>query len=228
MSGYEVKNPMEETTNFMKGMFGKVAPGMCRLSMNGGIAVKVPGGYKTYNVEKKILTNCTGFAFDIGDEFFFVIPTNKVVVGDIILVDGKPRCVRAVKDGNIEVINYENSVIETILPERHIFMGKQYFYGKVVSMFGNMTGKNNNAFQSMFKYKMMMDMMNTTSGSGNGSQNMLPMMFMFGGENNIFSNMFDGMLDMDNADDDEDNEEEAPKKSSSSKKNAKKKEEDEE
>lgn len=26
--------------NMLNGMFGKVAPGMCRLSMNGGIAVK--------------------------------------------------------------------------------------------------------------------------------------------------------------------------------------------
>ena len=31
------------------GMFGKIAPGMCRLSMNGGIAVKTDNGYKTYN-----------------------------------------------------------------------------------------------------------------------------------------------------------------------------------
>ena len=27
-------------TNFMNGMFGKIAPGMCKLSMSGGIAVK--------------------------------------------------------------------------------------------------------------------------------------------------------------------------------------------
>ena len=71
------------------GMFGKVANGMCRLSMNGGIAVKTSNGYKTYNVEKKRLTNCDNFVFNIGEEFFFVIPTNKVAIGDIILVAGK-------------------------------------------------------------------------------------------------------------------------------------------
>lgn len=32
--------------NFLNGMFGKVGSGMCRLSMNGGIAVKTNGGYK--------------------------------------------------------------------------------------------------------------------------------------------------------------------------------------
>lgn len=30
----------------LNGMFGKIAPGMCRLSMNGGIAVKTANGYK--------------------------------------------------------------------------------------------------------------------------------------------------------------------------------------
>lgn len=29
--------------NFLNGMFGKVGSGMCRLSMNGGIAVKTNG-----------------------------------------------------------------------------------------------------------------------------------------------------------------------------------------
>lgn len=38
------------------GMFGKVASGMCRLSMNGGIAVKTSGGYKTYDLMTNKLT----------------------------------------------------------------------------------------------------------------------------------------------------------------------------
>lgn len=59
---------------------------MCRLSMNGGIAVKTNGGYKTYNIKTGKLTNCSNFVFDIGEEFFFIIPTNKVEKGDIILV----------------------------------------------------------------------------------------------------------------------------------------------
>lgn len=37
--------------NFLNGMFGKVGDGMCRLSMNGGIAVKTSGGYKSYNIK---------------------------------------------------------------------------------------------------------------------------------------------------------------------------------
>ena len=34
----------ENLQNSFNGMFGKVAPGMCRLSMNGNIAVNAPMG----------------------------------------------------------------------------------------------------------------------------------------------------------------------------------------
>ena len=52
--------------NMLNGMFGKVAPGMCRLSMNGGIAVKTSNGYKSYNIKTGRLTNCDSFVFNIG------------------------------------------------------------------------------------------------------------------------------------------------------------------
>lgn len=129
--------------NMFNGMFGKVANGMCRLSMNGEVAVKTSDGYKTYNIKKNRLTNCNNFVFNLGEEFFFVIPTNKVEAGDIILVSGKPKCVIAVNNDTIKVIDYEDSTVKDILPERHVFMGNTYFYGKIVSMFGNdlMKGK---------------------------------------------------------------------------------------
>lgn len=131
----------QKMNSFMNGMFGKVAPGMCRLSMSGGIAVKTSGGdYKSYNIKTGRLTNCSNFVFDIGEDFFFVIPTNKVEKGDIILVSGKPRCVVGVEDNKITVINYDDSTVDTILPERHVFMGETYFYGKIISMFGGSSG----------------------------------------------------------------------------------------
>lgn len=40
----------ENIQNSFNGMFGKVSPGMCRLTMNGNIAVKCKNGYKSYNV----------------------------------------------------------------------------------------------------------------------------------------------------------------------------------
>lgn len=174
------------------GMFGKIADGMCRLSMTGEIAVKTSNGYKTYNSKTGRLTNCDRFVFDIGGEFFFLIPTNRVEKGDIILVAGKPKCVIEAEKNKITVINYEDSTIDTILPERHIFMGNTYFYGKIVSMFGKGLFGGKKGMNKMMKYMLMSEMMKGNNlGFGSGSNAMLPFMMMGGG----FGDMFDGLFD---------------------------------
>lgn len=198
--------------NFLNGMFGKVGSGMCRLSMNGGIAVKTSNGYKTYNVKTGKLTNCSNFVFDIGEEFFFVIPTNKVEAGDIILVNGKPKCVIEADKTKITVINYEDSTVETILPERHVFMGNTYFYGKIVSMFGSDILKGKKGTNNIFKYMMLSQMMKSDGNassmmSGNGMSSMLPFMVMGGNMSSMFDGLFDFGMDVD-AENDEDIEEE--------------------
>lgn len=205
--------------NMFNGMFGMVEPGLCRLSMSGNIAVKTSGGYKSYNVKTGRLTNCNGFCFNVGEEFFFVVPTNKAEVGDILLINGKPKCVTQINKKTITVLDYEDSSIKEIVPERHVFMGSTYFYGKIVSMFGNM--KDGKGMKNMMKMMMMSSMFNHMNGggaSGGGSRspmlpaggaaagmaNMLPMMMMFGGGGNggmgdIFENMFSfGSEDEDN------------------------------
>ena len=190
--------------NMLNGMFGKVAPGMCRLSMNGGIAVKTSNGYKTYNMKTGRLTNCDSFVFNIGEEFFFVIPTNKAEPGDILLVAGKPKCVIEAEKNKLTVINYEDSTVETILPERHVFMGNTYFYGKIVSMFGSDLIKRKKGTNKIIQYMMMSEMMKGNSGdSGNSMNAMLPLMMMGGKMGSIF----DGMFDFDDNEDDEEVEE---------------------
>lgn len=192
-------------TEMFNGMFGKIGAGMCRLSMGGGIAVKTSNGYKTYNVKTGNLTNCNNFVFNIGEEWFFVVPTNKVQIGDIILVSGKPRCVVGVDKKQITVINYEDSTVETILPERHVFMGNTYFYGKIVSMFG--TGKllngDGKGANNIMKYMMLSEMMkgNGTSSTAGGLGNILPLMMMNGSAGNMFDGLFD-FSDLDVSDDD--------------------------
>lgn len=186
--------------NNLNGMFGKVAHGMCRLSMNGGIAVKTSGGYKSYNVKTGRLTNCSSFVFDIGEDFFFLIPTNKVEIGDIILVGGKPKCVIETGKNKITVINYEDSTIDTILPERHVFMGNTYFYGKIVSMFGQDIFKGKKGTNKIVQYMMMSEMMKgSDSTNSNGMSAMLPFMLMSG---NGMSDMFEGMFDFEMGDED--------------------------
>ena len=189
---------MFNSTNFFNGLFGKVQPGMCRITVNGEIAVKCTGGYKSYNLKKKRLTNVSSFCFDIGEDFFFVIPTNKVGKGDIILVEGKPKCVLEVNDESIKVIDYESSEVREVVPERHVFMGSTYFYGKIISMLGNSL-KGGKGLGNIMKMAMLSQMMggNTTGNTnnmfgGNLGQMMAMSMFM-GGKDNMFSGLFDDL-----------------------------------
>lgn len=189
---------MFNSTNFFNGLFGKVQPGMCRITVNGEIAVKCTGGYKSYNLKKKRLTNVSNFCFDIGEDFFFVIPTNKVSKGDIILVEGKPKCVLEVNDESIKVIDYESSEVREVVPERHVFMGSTYFYGKIISMLGNSL-KGGKGLGNVMKMAMLSQMMggNTTGNTnnmfgGNLGQMMAMSMFM-GGKDNMFSGLFDDL-----------------------------------
>lgn len=213
---FHIKNIMFETTNFFNGICGKIQAGMCRLTMNGNIAVKCSGGYKTYNIKKGRLTNVTNFCFDIGSDFFFVIPTCKVAKGDIILVEGKPKCVIEKKKEQdvITVIDYESSEIRQLVPERHIFMGSVYYYGKIVSMFGSSV-KNGKGMGNMVKMMMFSQMMNGKQGSsGFGDMgSMMAMSMMMGGEGNMFGGLFDELsnglgeftIEDDSDDDDDDN-----------------------
>lgn len=186
--------------NMFNGMFGKVQNGMCRLSMNGKIAVKVGNDYKTYNMKQKRLTNCDNFVLDIADDFFFVIPTNKVEKGDIIIANGKPKCVISTEseDGTIKVVNYENGTLEEMLPERHMFLGNTYFYGKVVSLFNAGDGKMNPS--KIMSYMMMSQLMGGGNSNGNvfaGQMGqMLPMMMLMNGGK--MENPFEGMMDFGN------------------------------
>ena len=186
----ESNNSMFDTSNMMNKYFGKVAPGMVRLSMNGDMAIKTSNGYKVYNTDDGSLTNCDNFVFDIGSEFFFIIPTNKVEKGDVILASGKPHCVIKVEDNRIEALRYEDGSIVSIVPERTLFMGKTYFYGKIVSMFGKIKGGK--GMNGMMKYMMMSEMMKGNGNGNNSMSAMLPMMMMMnGGMGEMFEGMFD-------------------------------------
>lgn len=179
--------------NMFNGMFAPIDRGACKMGMNGKVAVRTSTGYKTYDIKKNKLTNCDSFAFDMNGAFW-VVPTFKVERGDIILVNGKPRCV--IEVGNtIKVFSYEDSTIDEVVPEHHVFMGKTYCYGKIFSPFMNME-KSNNAMANMMNMMMMSQMFN--NGNSSNSNNMFngfnPMMFMMMNNNggNSFSDMFEG------------------------------------
>jgi len=184
----------ENIQKSFNGMFGKMSADMCRLTMNGNIAVKCSNGYKTYNVKKGTLTNVTNFCFNVGDEMFFVIPTNKVEVGDIIIVGGRPKCVTEVNKKVITVIDYENSEVRQVVPERHVFMGSTYFYGKIVSMFGNMF-KEGKGLGNIMKMMMFSQMMGGNQSNNNGFGQMMAMSMFMGNKENPFDGIFDFNFD---------------------------------
>jgi len=204
--------------NTFKGMFGKIEKGLCALSMSGGIAIKTTNGYKTYNIAKKRLTNVTNFCMEASD-LFFVLPTSKVQTGDVILVQGKPKCVLSVndEDKSIKCIDYETSEIREIVPERHVFLGSTFWYGKIVSLFGNAGLKGKGLMGKLIQLMVMKSMM---GGNGNGGDmfgglgQMMMMQQMLGGGNGNgldFTNMFNLDFDTDaswgtGADEDEDGE----------------------
>lgn len=193
-----------QTKNF-NGMFGKVKNGLCRLSMN-GIAIQTSDGYKSYDINTGTLVNCQDFVFDVGDDMFFIIPTNNLLKGDVILINGKPACVLKVDTNRIEVFKYEDSSITTIVPERFVFFGNTYFYSKVVSFFGNITGSNSQMdMNQMLPFMMMSEMFkgdNKLSGNGDGMGGMMKTMMMMNmmgtmnGNKGTGANPFAGMFSM--------------------------------
>ena len=178
--------------NMFNGVMGKIKPGCCRLGMNGQIAIKTSDGYKSYNPKTGNLTNCSNFVLDACDDFFMVIPTRKLKPGDIVLINGKPMYILEIKAKNrVEAMNYEDSTIQTVIPERHVLMGRR-FYGKIVSLIGSGFGAGKGGFfKNMLKLKMMSSMM---GGSENGfGGNNLAMMMLMG--NGSMDGLFDGFMD---------------------------------
>jgi len=187
--------------NMFNGVMGKIKPGCCRLGMNGRIAIKTNDGYKTYDPKTGNVTNCSNFVLSECDDMFMVIPTRKLKEGDIVLINGKPMYILDVKAKNrVEAMNYEDSTIQTVIPERHVIMGRR-FYGKIVSLIGSGFGTSKGGFfKNMLKLKMMSSMMGGNSSTDNmfGGNNLAMMMLMGNGS---MDGLFDGFMDDDEDDD---------------------------
>ena len=191
--------------NMFKGVMGRIQPGKCRLSLNGRVAIQCSdGSYKTYNEKTGNLTNCSNFVLDLADDLFMVIPTRTLKPGDIVFINGKPMYILEIKSKNrVEAMNYEESTIQTVIPERHAIMGRR-FYGKIVSLLGSGFGAGKGGFfKNMLKLKMMSSMMggsNVNAADGMFGGNGLAMMMLMG--NGSMDGLFDGF--MDDEDDDSD------------------------
>ena len=110
---------------------------------------------KKYSLEDK------KFKIDNLDNKSFSVSRKKFISDEsntdfdyIILVNGKPRAVIEVGTNTVKTFSYEDSTIDEMVPERHVFMGKTYCYGKIFSPFMNM-GKSDEAMSSMMNMMMM-------------------------------------------------------------------------
>ena len=193
--------------DMFNGVIGKIKNGCCRLGMNGRIAIKTSDGYKTYDPKTGNVTNCSNFVLKVADDLFMVVPTRKLKPGDIVLINNKPMYILEVKAKNrVEAMNYEDSTIQTVIPERHVIMGRR-FYGKIVSLLGNGFGKGKGGFfKNMLKLKMMSSMLGgksseDTSDGGMFGGNGLAMMMLMG--NGSMDGLFDGLVDEEDDDGDE-------------------------
>ena len=195
-------NPMNQMTSMFDGVGGRIEPGCCRLSLNGRIAVKTSDGYKVYNPKTGSVTNCSNFVLDLADDMFMMVPTRVLKPGYIILINGKPVYVlENLAKNRVKVMQYEDSSIKEVIPERHVLLGRK-FYGRIVSMLGDGFGvKGGGFFKNMLKLKMMGAMMSGSGDSGFGG-NALPMMMLMNGGS--LDGLFDGICSESEDNDDED------------------------
>lgn len=169
----------------MTKVFCPVKKGCCRLAIGkkGQIVVAVKtnsGDYKSYDIKTGELTNRDNFVFDIAQDMFYVVPTDKLAPGDIIVKDDKPLCViETVKDNRVKVINYNDSTENVLVVDRHVLFGHKYVYSKIVSIMSLMGGNSKNDFGSVMKWMMMSQMF----GGDNSNGASIPFFSAFGGSN---------------------------------------------
>lgn len=191
---------LEDITN---AVIGKIQPGCCRLTINGNIAIKTSNGYKYYNAKTGNLTDCSNFVLDICEDLFMLVPTRTLKPGYIILINGKPVYVlETLSKNRVKVMQYEDSSIKEVIPERHALLGRK-FYGRIVSLFGDGFGKKGGGFfKNMLKLKMMGAMMGGRGEDSGFGGNTLPMMMLMNGGS--LDGLFDGICGESEDDDDED------------------------
>lgn len=192
--------------NMFGNLFSKLDNGQCRLSIDGRIAVRTDNGYKTYNAKTNRLVNYHGnFCFDIGQDFFFVMPATKVKIGDIVILNDEIKCVIDNTGKTLKVVSYEDGTVNEIIPERSFFMGQLYFYKKIISLFNLRQGKAK-GFGQIMKLMMLKEMMKG-SDSGTNTNNLMPMMMMSSMMGNSSDFDLTDMLGLDSSEEIEDFEE---------------------
>lgn len=163
----------ENITKMFGSAFGKVEKDSFRVAIGGKIAVKTSDGFKTYDPESGKLVAVGDLAIPGFGDMFFVMPTRKLVKGDIIILNGEPMCVLEAKDNAVTCMSFETNKIETRAVEQLPFFGKP-FYGKLVSLLGLMGAGKGDGDKGLMKMMLMSQVLSGglfggAAASGNGA-----------------------------------------------------------
>lgn len=186
-------------TNTMRKMnlnMGPVSGNSFKLTIMGGVAVAIDGGYSSYDKETGELTDVTGFTMDF-DGAFYNMPAIEVEAGDLISTKHGYGYVIKQKEGSVKVMLLDGEVKE-IVSTRSPFGFE--FYTKVVSIFDMAGGSNGGGMFGDMNPMMLMMMSGNGNGSGSGSGNpfggdmmsMMMMSQMMGGESGGLGSLFGG------------------------------------
>lgn len=186
-------------TNTMRKMnlnMGPVSGNLFKLTIMGGVAVAIDGGYSSYDKETGELTDVTGFTMDF-DGAFYNMPAIEVEEGDLISTKHGYGYVIKQKEGSVKVMLLDGEVKE-IVSTRSPFGFE--FYTKVVSIFDMAGGSNGGGMFGDMNPMMLMMMSGNGNGAGSGSgspfggdmMSMMMMSQMMGGESGGLGSLFGG------------------------------------
>lgn len=185
------KTTMNKMFNFD---FGPVSGNQFRMSPY-GLAVRTEkNGWIAYNAQANELIDVDVMNFDM-DGMIYKMPVALAAIqkGDILMHSGKPVFVRGVGSDTVQVVDYANASVSSILPVKSPFGFN--FFTKIVSLvdFQNINASNENPFGNMLPFIMMKNsdidpmilMLMMNGNNANFMQNPMMMYFLLNkGENN--------------------------------------------
>lgn len=154
-----------------------------------GLAVRTEkNGWVAYNTQTNELMDVNVLNFDM-DGMIYKMPVALAAIqkGDILMHCGKPVFVRGVGSDTVQVVDYANASVSSILPVKSPFGFN--FFTKIVSLmdFQNINASSENPFGNMLPFLMMKN----SKHSSDERSDIDPMVLMFmmnGGNTNFMQN----------------------------------------
>lgn len=179
------KTTMNKMFNFD---FGPVSGNQFRMSPY-GLAVRTEkNGWIAYNAQANELIDVDVMNFDM-DGMIYKMPVALAAIqkGDILMHSGKPVFVRGVGSDTVQVVDYANASVSSILPVKSPFGFN--FFTKIVSLvdFQNINASNENPFGNMLPF-LLMSNSNNSQDERTGIDPMILMLMMNGGNANFMQN----------------------------------------